>query len=523
VKRSAFALLLAATAIASEARATGFTDYGQDFVPNSDAIVKLNGYYRLRADALYNLDLDRGPTPSGIPIFPVPLDNPKGQTLYREDMRLRTDLAIYAPGGGFAVKSRIDMLDNLALGSTPSGYPAGSSTQEPPKTALRLKRAYAEALTPFGLLAAGRMGSHWGLGMMANGGDCQDCNTGDSADRIAFVTPIAGLLWAAAYDFTSTGPNTKRWADGTAIDIEPSDNVHSATFAVMRWREELTRARRSAAGKATFDYGAYYSYRYQNKDIPVSYTPTAQPVELTPSQVMMRGYSAQAADLWLRVVFPYGRIEAEGAFMTAHIDQASLIPGVLMKEPVTSKQFGAALESDFGPRNMVASGGLDGGFASGDNAAGFGAFPPAQTGATKKGALDGAQANPPFDNTVNNFRFHPDYHIDRILFREIVGSVTDAVYVRPHGRVRLMQAGPSTVNLSLAVVASWAVYAASTPGGKNALGVEFDPTLMYRHRDGFAAAIDYGLLLPGAGFDNPTLNLKAKPAQVAKLRLLYQF
>ena len=44
---------------------------------------------------------------------------------------------------------------------------------------------------PIGILAAGRMGSHWGLGMLANGGDCLDCDAGDAADRIAFVTPLA--------------------------------------------------------------------------------------------------------------------------------------------------------------------------------------------------------------------------------------------------------------------------------------------------------------------------------------------
>lgn len=523
MKRVAFASLLALLAFGSEARATGFTDYGQDFTPNQDTVVKLNGYYRMRADMLYNLDLDRGTTPDGTPIFPVPLSDPKAQTLTREDMRLRTDLAVYAPGGGFAVKSRIDLLDNLLMGSTPSGYPAGSSTQEVPKNALRLKRAYAEALTPFGLLAAGRMGSHWGLGMLANGGDCHDCDTGDAADRIAFVSPIGGHLWAASYDFTSTGPNTRRYSDARAIDIEPSDNVHSVTFAAMKWREELTRKRRSKAGKATFDYGAYFSHRWQSNDIPASYMPTAQPVPITPSQVMHRGYQANAFDLWLRLVFKYGRIEAEAAYLTAKIEQASLIPGVLMKDPLTSHQFGGAIESDFGPPTGEAGGGIDGGYASGDPAPGFGAFPPPSTGATKPGSLEGAQANPPYDTKVDNFRMHPDYRIDRILFREIIGTVTDAVYLRPHGRVRLFETGPSSLTFTLAAIASWAVQPASTPGGKNALGVELDPTLMYRHKDGFSCALEHGVLFPGAGFDNPAQNLKARPAQVLRMRLLFAF
>ena len=44
---------------------------------------------------------------------------------------------------------------------------------------------------PVGVLSAGRMGNHWGLGMLANGGDCLDCNGGDAVDRLAFITDTA--------------------------------------------------------------------------------------------------------------------------------------------------------------------------------------------------------------------------------------------------------------------------------------------------------------------------------------------
>jgi uncharacterized protein (TIGR04551 family) len=251
--------------------------------------------------------------------------------------------------------------------------------------------------------------------------------------------------------------------------------------------------------------------------------PTSQPVALTSRQVMHRGYRASAYDIWLRLVFPYGRIEAEAAVMTARIEQASVLPGVLMKDPLTSRQFGGVLQSDFGPQSGAASAGLDAGYATGDKAPGFGAFTSNSTGAVPKGELEGAQANPPYDNRVDNFRFHPDYHVDRIMFREIIGTVTDAAYVRPHARVRLLDAGPSTLTFSVAVIAAWAVQPTSTPGGKNALGLELDPTLLYRHRDGFSCALEHGAYFPGAAFDNPAQNLKARPAQVLKLRLMYQF
>ncbi len=509
--------------LATPAQATGFTDIGQDITPRDKTHVDLDGYFRLRSAWLYNLDLDRGLTPSGKPLFPVPLGDPNGQMLRRSDMRLRTDVNIYAPGGGFAVKTRVDVLDNLALGSTPDGVPAASTTQKPPSQAFRIKRAYGEVLTPFGLVSAGRMGNQWGLGMLANGGDCADCDSGDAADRIAFVTPIAGLIWAAAYDFSAIGPQTRQNSSTLPVEIEPADEVHTVTFAVLRWHNELARERRRKAGKTTFEVGAYGSHRWQDKDIPASYLPTAEPVPLTRGEVMTRNYHATAIDGWFRVLLPAFRLEAEAAYIYASVEQASLIPGALFRQPVTSNQLGAALESEAGTPDGGFWIGLDLGYASGDSAPGFGAFPDANAKPAQPGDLDGPQANPPRDRTVDNFRFHPDYRIDQILFREIIGTVTDATYVRPHARVRLFRAGPGEAMLSFAAIASWAVQPASTPGNRNALGVELDPTLYYGSRDGFGVALEQGTLFPQAGLDNPVDHLRAKPAQLWRARLMYAF
>ena len=186
----AFASGIAALgAFSTEAHATGFTDVGQDITPREKTTVVLTGSFRTRGEALVNLDLDRGPTPSGQLLFPVPVDNVKGQTLLHADTRFRTDVAVYAPFGGIAVKSRIDVLDNLQWGSEAQGVPTTTSTQLPANgsnngRAFRVKRAWAEASTPFGLLAVGRMGNQWGLGMLANGGDCSDCDSGDAVDRL---------------------------------------------------------------------------------------------------------------------------------------------------------------------------------------------------------------------------------------------------------------------------------------------------------------------------------------------------
>ncbi|MGC4117336.1 MAG: TIGR04551 family protein [Myxococcales bacterium] len=517
---SLLALVAAAPVFAAEESI--FTNVGADLVPRESVGIQLDGYLRTRADSYYNLDLDRGLTPSGQALFPTPLADSKGQWMFGADMRLRTDLALYSPGGTVAVKVRADLLDNLGLGSQPDGAPLGSTTQKSPTNFLKLKRAWGEVLTPFGVIAAGRMGNQWGLGMLANGGDCLDCDSGDAADRIAFVSPIAGHIWALAYDFTSIGPSVAG-KSGNVVDVEPSDRVNSVTFAVLKWKDELSRERRRKADRWTMEYGAYVSYRNQANDIPSWYVPAQNPTQVDPTQVMYRGMDAVAADVWGRLTTPMLRLEFEAALMYSKINQSSLIAGVEMRDAVESLQYGLAVESDIGAVEDSLHGGLDLGMASGDPAPGFGAIQPVGATAPQQGDLDGPQADPPKDNRIDNFRFHPDYRIDRILWRQLIGTVTDAFYIRPHIDWRMAKLGPGQLTFSLAGVASFAMYASSTPGGKNPLGVELDPTLKYESHYGFQIAAEYGALFPLGGLDNPTTGQSAQFAQLFRLRLAYVF
>lgn len=513
------------TGLAPDASATGFHEAGQDFVPRDRTEVELSGYFRTRGEALYNLDLDRGLQTNGQPIFPVPQSDPSAQTLTHWDMRWRTDMRVYAPGSLVAVKARVDVLDNVAMGSLPEGIPSATTTQRSPADVLRVRRAYGELLLPFGLVAAGRMGTHWGLGMVANGGDCLDCDSADASDRVAFITPLFGHIFALAYDFSATGPQAARNLQNRTVGFEPHTDVRTATFAMLRWKDDDTRLRRRRAGKTTVEYGSYITHRWQSSDIPSSYVSTAQPIDPFANGgagVMARGYRASAFDGWIRLTFPWARVEAEGVFLTATVDQPSLVPGLLLRDPAKSRQIGAALQTDFGPIDSVVSGGLDAGYASGDPAPGFGVTQRPNAAAPRPGDLDGPQALPRRDNRVDNFRMHPDFRIDRILFREILGAVTDAVYARPHGRIRLTRTRSAELSAHAAIVASRAVEASSTLSGKAPLGVELDPSLVFETHS-FLAALDYAVLFPMSGFDNVATSQAAKPAQLIRLRLNYLF
>ena len=494
--------------------------------PHDRTDIELHGYLRLRSEALHNLDLDRGLDPSGRPLFTVPLGG--GQLLRGGDLRLRSDLAIHPAGAGVAIKARIDLLDNVGFGSTPEAgtgrapTPAASPGQRA-FTAIAIKRAWAEVLTPVGIVAAGRMGAHWGLGIAAHGGDCEDCDGGDSADRLALVTPLFGHFLALAWDVASSGPWLRRKGEARVVDLEPSDDATTLTAAWIKAHTPASRIRRAAAGRSTFEYGVYLSHRRQDRDVPADYLPVAAPQPpgaLDGSDLVARGFAATSAGAWVRVGAPRWRVELEAVYARARVDQPSLVPGVILDQAATSDQFGLALESELAlGRSRV---GLDAGVASGDDAPGFGAFPVPGAPAPRPGDLDGPQADPPGDTTVDNFRFHPDYHVDRILFRELIGTVTDALYLRPHARVVLADLGHARLELGLAAVVSWAVAAESTPSGARALGVELDPDLTYR-AGAFRVALEHALFLPGAAFDNPAADLAAQPAQLLRLRLGFHY
>lgn len=510
----------------------GFAELGNQIDGRPASWWSVDGYFRSRGEWLNNLDLDRGLDPNGKPLFGVAPSTPGAQSLTHADMRLRTDATVRTPRGGGAVVVRLDWLDGLALGASPNAAPTAATGQLQPNRLATVRRAYGMIALPFGAVALGRMNGHWGLGMVTHGGDGLDSDYGDSADRLAFVTPVAGHLWALSYDWSATGPAAARpGIGGTAaarsIDMDPSDDVRSITFAVLRWRDGVAHDRRRKAGKTTLEYGLFASRRWQDRDAPASWASAVPPAELGSTAWMRRDLDVMASDLWLRVTGPWGRIEAEAFGLTGAYQQASILPGVLLRDPIELRQLGAAMQSRFGSDQAGFSAGLDAGAASGDPAPGWGSFAAANARAGTAGSFRGAQIDAPRDNMLSELHFAADYRVDRILFREILGAVADAAYLRPHVRYAIPEVGAGQLTADLAVIQSWAMEPTTTPGGKANLGLEFDPTLTYRSRDGIDASLAWATFLPGSAFDNPAQGSQAaqtaRAAHLARLTLRWRF
>ena len=498
----------------------------------------LDGHLRTRWGLLGNLDLDRGLTPStGQPVFPVPLSG--GQVLGHADMRVRLDLGVHV-GELVAAHVRIDALDGLALGSTPEGFPADRWAQTPwaglgqvaPASgrnalvdSIRLEHAWGEVMTPIGALVFGRMPlPEWGLGIVTGRADDLDDDFDHAVDRLGFATSLADHILGVSLDVNAIGPTTATSTGGSVsrerVDLALQDNLYTASLSFARLHDDASVRRRRAAGKPTFAYGSYATFRFQQVDFPTYYLGgiASEDGTFTDAEAVARRMWALLVDGWFRVHAGPLRAEVEVAYMHAHVGDASLVPGITVPT-LRGDQLGAALEVEgelLANRVWFEFGA---GLATGDPAPGLGVAPPVGQATASPGDLDGPQFDLSGDSRIDNFRFHPNFRIDQVFWRRIVGAVTDAVYLRPELTLR-----PNpTLEVVVSGTVSFAMQQASTPGGHPLYGGEIDLGLNWSPVPGFAARVEGALFLPGAGLHNVAAGLQAKPAGLARTVLAVVF
>lgn len=479
--------------------------------------VRVEGFFRTRSDLGYGWDLNRGPTPMGAPLWPAAyIDGGQSRLQTNLDMRLRLDVEV-SVGYGVTLRTRLHALDNVRFGSLPDAdFVGGSVSQRAPSLPIDVRQLYGEVLLPIGVLRAGRMGAlvDWGTGFFVNAGNGVDDDFGDVGDRISFTTSLGGLLWTGLFENSASGPATDVLDSRVrpAFDLDPRDDVRTVSFGVARWDTPTTRRRLLAASRTRFDFGLMGAYRWQDYDYAPMQSPTS------PRASIARGLSVWLGDAWARLDVGRLTLEAEVGLLSLNVKNISLDPTVMTNIPVTGLQIGGVVRADWRASERVFAR-VELGFASGDSAPGFGARPQNIT-PTQPGDLDGPQFNlAAGDTTIDNFRFHPNYRVDLILFRRIVGMLTDVAYARPMVRWRVA----SMLTLEAAAIASLAMIASTAPGGAAPLGVETDLSATYEQEWGFAAKLEYGLLIPLAGFADVVRGVGAAPAHALRATMAFRF
>jgi uncharacterized protein (TIGR04551 family) len=444
------------------------------------------------------------------------------------------------------IAATFDVLDNLVLGSTPDfdgnlsrpdvPLSAFASSQAPPQSGIngfrdgiRVKEAYAEWQPAF-LLRLGRMSSHWGLGMLANGGQGIDADYGDYVDRAMLLLKIYGVYIAPMWDFAYSGATTEDPGNffGQAKDLGQADDVKQWVLAIFqRPLSETELAKRQVDlrenFKPAFDWGLYTVFRKQNLDLAQdSYNlyldqggAKTQPfLSLVPRDAWV-----VVPDLWLRFEkrFNYTsgiRFELEAAGLIGQIDNIS--DDASADDPSRKiRQLGIAMELEY-QRGQISMG-LDAGMATGDSAEGF--------GVNDRPVLAEPSGAP--NRTVTGFKFDRDYHIDLLLFREVIGAVTNAVYFKPYVSYDVFDSVEEALGARLDILVAEALAPDGTPGNKRHLGVEADLRLFYEEKGKFNLDIESGFLFPGKAFDlldqNGDRVRSAKFAFTVQTRLTMQF
>ncbi|WP_224249007.1 TIGR04551 family protein [Hyalangium gracile] len=491
------------------------SDWQQEFSEEKRKLelFTMDGYFRVRPSLFYKFDLGKARERA---LFPTRSENENTQAGGNLRVRLEPTFNVSEE---VRLKLQVDLLDNILLGSTPDSTQSGrdvftifSQSQNPPpagtilKDSIFVKRAYGEVSTPVGILRFGRMGSQWGLGMLHNDGNCLDCDFGDNVDRIQFVTePFAGFYVTPMVDFNSEGltsesvvPDPQR----ESFDYTNSDDSHSYVIAIARRDTDQQTQEKLANNQGVLNYGLHFTYRTQRWDTEVTGSP------VTSFAFVPRDATLYMPDLWLRYEERLFRIEVELAAIAGSIGNRAATAGdannPAQNQSLRVLQFGGVAQGEYKVLNGNLHLGLELGFASGDRASGFGNYQRGRVVNPGGESVDGPQysCDPGGcgDNAIRNFRFNRAYRVDLILWRELIGAVTDAAYIKPTLRYSLADG----FDVFGGVVYSQALYAESTPSTTSrSLGLEVDVGARYETEDGFVAGINWGIFFPMAGLQEP--------------------
>jgi len=511
------------------------TDWQEEWVEEKRKleIFTLDGYYRLRPNLYYQFDLGK---PLESRLFPSP--RPTERTQSFADMRLRLE-PTFNISEEVRVKLQVDALDNVILGSTPlsdvdrnfylfdifnDGQVSPRSAINSLKDSLMVREAYGEVSTPVGLLRFGRMTAHWGLGLLRNDGNCLECDFGDVVDRVMFVTePFDGFYVTPMFEFNDEGiyayPNGEQ---SQPVDISSADDSHSWVLAVARRDTPQQVKAKLDNNQGVLNYGLHFSWRTQRFSTAVNDEGAEQPGLFVP-----RGATLYIPDVWLRYEERNFRVELELAAYLGQINglarTAAQVNDPSFNQALDVVSFGGAAVGEYRMLNGQLNLQLEVGFASGDRAPGFGAYPGEQGtgagGATQPGDVEGPQFACGLggcgDNAIRNFRFNRAYRVDNILWRELVGTVTDAVYVKPTVRYTLTQG----FDLFGSAIYSQSIYSESTPSFTDRmLGIETNVGARYETEDGFVARVDWSVLFPLSGLNESDANARVELATAHAIR-----
>ncbi|MCB9532072.1 MAG: hypothetical protein H6700_09925, partial [Myxococcales bacterium] len=304
---------------------------------------------------------------------------------------------------------------------------------------------------------------------------------------------------------------------GQPRDLSQYDDVRSIEASVFsRPLREAEIAERNRTLKElrrpAFDYGAYFVARRQRIS-PEAYNTSQEGDSASDITWVNRDAKAYIPDLWFRLVSEPRfrtrlRLEGEVAMILGSIGSA---------DPQSSnddkqrdiRQLGAAIELDY-TRNALAVG-LNAGAATGRT------FEDPDSTAPGGFGVNDSWTVRDDEPTITNFKFDRNYFVDAIMFREVIGTITNAAYFNPFFSYDLFSKQDDNLGLRLDLISALALQPDATPSGESFYGVETDVTVYYREPQ-YGADIMAGMYIPGAAFNG----VEGRPRITNVARLLQE-
>jgi hypothetical protein len=430
-------------------------------------------------------------------------------------------------------------------------------------------------------LEFGRMPNHWGLGIVQNDGNGYargeqadivrmiDTDYGDSVDTVRLSFDFGpdkrtAITLGVSYDWAASGPTTAqmlgpRWASGNLVaqtfSAELYDNVHQFSLWVERHDDPNMLQRKLSSGVPVVNYGLKAWMRWQTLERAIgapglgdglSGNPTLDPAvdpegiyhagvplgnggydedgdsglqNYANSLVHRRGWLL-TPDLWLRINWRTMRIEAEGAVVVGSfrhrdmdVDRDSTefnIDVATADELTRIFQGGYALEFKYGLFQDRFHIGVDHGFASGDSS------PPNDFQYTSPFPYADPNSGPDYAS-FSTFRFNPAYVQDLLLFKELLGTVANAAYVKPWAAFYFFQ---NNLSARADIEFAGAVNRNGTLAGDKSLwGLELAGAVRYHDADEpLFFQLQYGVMFPFGAWQ-PVVDREDGNGNVGRVRL----
>jgi uncharacterized protein (TIGR04551 family) len=396
------------------------------------------------------------------------------------------------------IKTTFDILDNYVLGSGPQSYYGTGAvatatfpgTTIPTGTLILPRRVWAEVRNrDLGELRFGLMPDHWGLGMLSNAGNGIDDDFSTDLGRLQGTTKLMGFYLSAAYDFLNEGVvGTNSNVDRPGYDGSQLDDFDQYTFSVVRRIPDEEEDAVLARGDVLLNGGARFQLTSQSSILKSA------------TELQDLNASLYTPNVWAQLRYGKLRLEVEAAWIVGTLLNSN---DARTKQYVS--QLGAAFESELRLLNDKLGLYLYAGAATGDSEV-EGLSSDAnfidQAGTSQSGMADSTLNN----NRISTFRFHPNYRVDLILWRNIMRQVTGAMYVKPGISYDFVKDSFGQLfGARVDLVYSRAASPIQTWGNDPNLGVEIDAQVYWRSadgpnkNDGYHAMLQYGVLFPMRG------------------------